>query len=181
MFDPEVSLHSWLLWPMVCRSSPHRPASVYPCMILWIYTFRLEFLKNGFAILTQTQFEMMTLATTETSMMMMIIIQRGLCDRVRRVLPSPCMPVQSPTAAAAPSPPPPAASRYMEKLRLLLCPYLAILRAQKNYTDDRFLSSQEQLPQWFDIKCEGAMYKNSNFVSVLPIKIWKNTTKSRML
>ena len=94
---------------------------------------------------------MMTLATTETSMMMIIIIQRGLCDRVRRVLPSPCMPVQSPAAAAA--------SRYMEKLRLLLCPYLAILRAQKNYTDDRFLSSQEQLPQWFDIKCEGAVYK----------------------
>ena len=126
----------------------------------------------GFVILTQTQFEMMTLATTETSMMMIIIIQRGLCDRVRRVLPSPCMPVQSPTAAAAPSPPP-AASRYMEKLRLLLCPYLAILRAQKNYTDDRFLSSQEQLPQWFDMKCEGAMYKNTNFVFCLSYKYLK--------
>ena len=150
--------------------------------MLWIDTFSVEFFFDqtpGFVILTQTQFEMMTLATTETSMMMIIvIIQRGLCDRVRRVLPSPCMPVQSP--AAAPSPPP-AASRYMEKLRLLLCPYLAILRAQKNYTDDRFLSSQEQLPQWFDMKYEGAMYKNSNFVSVLPIKIWENTTKSRML
>jgi hypothetical protein len=99
---------------------------------------------------------MMTLATTETSMMMIIIviIQRGLCDRVRRVLPSPCKPVQCPASP----PPPPAASRYMEKLRLLLCPYLAILRAQKNYTDDRFLSSQEQLPQWFDIKCEGALH-----------------------
>ena len=145
--------------------------------MLWIDTFSVEFVFDqtpGFVILTQTQFEMMTLATTETSMMMIIIIQRGLCDRVRRVLPSPCMPVQSPAAPA----PPPAASRYMEKLRLLLCPYLAILRAQKNYTDDRFLSSQEQLPQWFDMKCEGAMYKNSNFVFVLPIKIWKNTTKS---
>ena len=46
--------------------------------------FWLKFLKNGFVILTQMQFEMMTLATTETSMMM-IIIQRGLCNRVRRV------------------------------------------------------------------------------------------------
>ena len=133
----------------------------------------------GFVILTQTQFEMMTLATTETSMMMIIIIQRGLCDRVRRVLPSPCMPVQQA------QPPPPCHRRRRQQP----------VGIWKSYDCSCVLIWPSCVPRRIT-QMTGFYHRKSNchnglawnvkeqctktqiLYSVFPINIWKNTTKS---